>query len=112
MGEHDVKELDSESLRSFTRKLLGDLQALDLMLQHGAIETGVRRIGAEQELFLVDRGFSPAPIAMEMLEKIDDEHYTTELARFNLEFNTDPLLFGGDCLQLSLIHISEPTRPY
>ncbi len=99
MGEHDVKELDSESLRAFTRKLLGDLQALDLMLQHGAIETGVRRIGAEQELFLVDRGFSPAPIAMEMLEKIDDEHYTTELARFNLEFNTDPLLFGGDCLQ-------------
>ena len=99
MGEHDVKELDSQSLRAFTRKLLGDLQALDLMLQHGAIETGVRRIGAEQELFLVDRGFSPAPIAMEMIEKIGDEHYTTELARFNLEFNTDPLLFGGDCLQ-------------
>ncbi len=99
MGEHDVKELDSESLRAFTRKLLGDLQALDLMLQHGAIETGVRRIGAEQELFLVDKGFSPAPIAMEMIEQIDDEHYTTELARFNLEFNTDPLLFGGDCLQ-------------
>lgn len=99
MGEHDVKELDSESLRAFTRKLLGDLQALDLMLKHGAIETGVRRIGAEQELFLVDRGFSPAPIAMEMIEKINDEHYTTELARFNLEFNTDPLLFGGDCLK-------------
>ncbi len=99
MGEHDVKELDSESLRAFTRKLLGDLQALDLMLQHGAIETGVRRIGAEQELFIVDRGFRPAPIAMEIIEKIGDEHYTTELARFNLEFNTDPLLFGGDCLK-------------
>jgi CBS domain-containing protein len=99
MGEHDVKELDSESLRGFTRKLLGDLQALDLMLQHGAIETGVRRIGAEQELFLVDRAFQAAPIAMEMIEKINDEHYTTELARFNLEFNTDPLHFGGDCLK-------------
>ncbi len=98
MGEHDVKELDSESLRAFTRKLLGDLQALDLMLQHGAIETGVRRIGAEQELFLVDRDFAPAPLAMEMIEKVADEHYTTELARFNLEFNTDPLVFGGDCL--------------
>jgi CBS domain-containing protein len=98
MGEHDVKELDSESLRAFTRKLLGDLQALDLMLKHGAIETGVRRIGAEQELFLVDRDFAPAPLAMEMIEKVADEHYTTELARFNLEFNTDPLVFGGDCL--------------
>ncbi len=99
MGEHDVKELDSESLRGFTRKLLGDLQALDLMLQHGAIETGGRRIGAEQELFLVDRAFQAAPSAMEMIEKINDEHYTTELARFNLEFNTDPLHFGGDCLK-------------
>ncbi|MEO8274849.1 MAG: CBS domain-containing protein [Thermoanaerobaculia bacterium] len=100
MGEHDVKELDSESLRGFTRKLLGDLQALELMLKHGAIETGVRRIGAEQELFLVDRNnFSPAPIAVEMIDKIGDEHYTTELARFNLEFNTDPLLFAGGCLR-------------
>lgn len=107
MGEHDVKELDSESLRAFTRKLLGDLQALDLMLKHGAIETGVRRIGAEQELFLVDRGFSPAPIAMEMIDKIADEHYTTELARFNLEFNTDPLVFGGDCLRRMETQLSE-----
>src|SRR6187200_3325559 len=99
MGEHDVKELDSASLRSFTRSLLGDLQALETMLRDGSIETGVRRIGAEQELFLVDRAFNPAPIAMEMIEKCADEHFTTELARFNLEFNTDPLDFGGDCLK-------------
>jgi CBS domain-containing protein len=100
MGEHDVKELDSVSLRAFTRSLLGDLQALETMLRTGAIESGVRRIGAEQELFLVDKNFNPAPIAMEMIERVADEHFTTELARFNLEFNTDPLSFGGDCLHL------------
>lgn len=99
MGEHDVKELDSESLRGFTRRLIGDLQALEIMLKTGAIESGVRRIGAEQELFLVDRAFNPAPVAMEMIERTADDHFTTELARFNLEFNTDPLEFGGDCLQ-------------
>jgi len=32
------------------------------------------------------------------LETLRDEHFTTEVARFNLEFNTDPLEFGGDCL--------------
>jgi CBS domain-containing protein len=98
MGQHDVKELEPESLRSFTRHLLADLRALELMLKHGSLESGVRRIGAEQELFLLDRRFRPAPIAMEMLERLGDEHFTTEVARFNLEFNTDPLEFGGDCL--------------
>jgi CBS domain-containing protein/gamma-glutamylcysteine synthetase len=33
-----------------------------------------------------------------VLELIDDDHFTTELARFNLEFNLDPLTFGGTCL--------------
>ena len=99
MGQHDVKELEPESLRSFTRHLLADLRALELMLKHGSLESGVRRIGAEQELFLLDRRFRPAPIAMELLARLGDEHFTTEVARFNLEFNTDPLSFGGDCLR-------------
>jgi CBS domain-containing protein/gamma-glutamylcysteine synthetase len=34
-----------------------------------------------------------------MMEKLRaDGHFTTEVARFNLEFNTDPLDFGGGCL--------------
>jgi CBS domain-containing protein/gamma-glutamylcysteine synthetase len=98
MGQHDVRELDAESLRSFTRHLLADLRALELMLGHAVLETGVRRIGAEQELFLLDRHFRPAPLAVEMLERLADDHFTTEVARFNLEFNTDPLEFGGGCL--------------
>jgi CBS domain-containing protein len=96
--QHEVKGLDAESLRSFTRKLLADLRALERMLESGSIETGVRRIGAEQELFLIDRHFRPAPLATEMIEKLRDPHFTTEVARFNLEFNADPLSFGGGCL--------------
>ncbi len=98
MGQQDVRELDSESLRGFTRKLLGDLQALEVMLREGRLESGVRRIGAEQELFLLDRRYRPAPLAIEMIEALRDEHFTTEVARFNLEFNTDPMELGGDCL--------------
>jgi len=98
MGEQDVRELDAERLREFTRKLLADLRALELLLDHGFVETGVRRIGVEQELFLVDRRWRPAPVAMELIERIGDGHFTTELARFNLEFNSDPLVFEGDCL--------------
>ncbi|HNU82149.1 MAG TPA: glutamate-cysteine ligase family protein [Thermoanaerobaculia bacterium] len=98
MGEQDVRELDTELQRDFTRKLLADLRALELLLDHGFLESGVRRIGVEQELFLVDRRWRPAPLAMEMIDRLADDHFTTEVARFNLEFNSDPLVFETDCL--------------
>jgi CBS domain-containing protein len=99
MGTQEVTgDLDSAHLRLFITHLLRDLHALEIMIDTGAIESGVRRVGAEQELFLVDRAWRPAPLAMELLETIDDHHLTTELGRFNLEINLDPLPFGGDCL--------------
>jgi CBS domain-containing protein/gamma-glutamylcysteine synthetase len=80
------------------RHLLIDLRALSLMIEEGMIESDVRRIGAEQELFLVDRNWHPASVAMDLLGKIDDPHYTTELGLFNLEINLDPCTFGAGCL--------------
>ena len=54
--------------RQFTNALLRDLHALGGMLADGRIESGVRRIGAEQEMFLVDRSWRPAPVALELLD--------------------------------------------
>jgi len=79
--------------------LLRDLRALEQILDSGVIETSVRRIGAEQELFLVDRSGHPALIAMDVLEALDDPHYTTELGLFNLEFNLEPMVLSGDVLR-------------
>lgn len=107
MGQQEVRELDARNLRAFTQKLLTDLRALEAMLRQGMIESGVRRIGAEQELFLIDRNFRPAPVVLEALAEIDDPHFTTEVARFNLEFNTDPLEFSGDCLSRLEKQLSE-----
>lgn len=98
MGEHDVsQELDEVRLRSFMQALLRDVRALELMLQTGSFEDG-GRIGAEQEMFLVDAAGRPAPKAMEILDGLDDERFVTELARFNLEANLTPRDFEGDCL--------------
>jgi len=100
VGTQDVREgTRVEELRLFMKRLLADVRAMERMLDEGLIESGVRRIGAEQELFLVDRTWRPAPMASEVLRTVDDPHFTTELARFNLEFNMDPLLFGGSCLR-------------
>lgn len=100
MGEQQVHRVpDGEEIRLFSRKLLRDLRALETMLDQGLFETEVRRIGAEQEMFLVDRNWQPALNAVEILERVDDPHFTTELGRFNLECNLDPVTLGDHALR-------------
>ncbi len=100
MGEHDKvrHEVDPEELRLFTQALLVDLQALEKMLADGLIESGRRRFGAEQETVLVNSHWRPAMVNLKVLERLDDPHFTTELGRFNIEFNLDPVDAGGDSL--------------
>jgi len=80
------------------RWMLRDLQALEHLLAEDRFETDTTRIGAEQELFLVDRSYRPAPRALDVLERIGDAHFTTEVGAFNLECNLDPQVFTGGCL--------------
>lgn len=100
MGLDARSEREPEAIRSFTRSMLKDLRALERMIGDRRIESGVRRIGLEQELFLVDSGYRPATVALEVLERLNDDSFTTELARFNLEINLDPLLLQGDCFSV------------
>ena len=101
MGDLTVssKGMSPEQLRDFTRALLVDVQALEKMLDGGMIESGVRRIGAEQEMFLVDAGLNVAPLADEILANISDPRVTNELAKFNLEVNASVQVFGANCLR-------------
>src|SRR5438876_11948792 len=85
-------EQDEQKRREFMHAMLADLRALDRMLRDGMLETGPRRIGAEQEMFLIDRNWAPARASLQMLEKLADSHYTTELGQFQLEANADPQL--------------------
>src|SRR5436853_243272 len=85
-------------MQSFTLGVLGDLQALENMLDAGLFEEDARRIGAEQEMFLVDSSMHPAGLAMEVIEQAADPRLTTEIGKFNLEANLTPLEFRGDCL--------------
>jgi hypothetical protein len=68
------------------------------MIERQALETGVRRIGIEQEMYLVDDDGSPRPCAPALLEGLTDPRFTTELARFNLEANFPPYALGHGAL--------------
>ena len=90
---------DPQRLRRFMKGLLNDVRALEMLLENGRVETGVRRIGAEQELCLVDRAYRPAPYAEKVLQDLpDDGTFTPEIGKFNVEFNLPPFVFGQDCL--------------
>jgi CBS domain-containing protein len=100
MGEH-IKEASetSDQRLEFTEHLLKDLKALEYMHREGMIESGIRRLGAEQEFCLVDQNNQPSMKGPQILESIDDPHFTTELARFNLEINLDPVELTGSAFK-------------
>ncbi len=99
MGDLRVRLAKTETdLNTFTKHLLTDVQALNRMLIDGWFETDEIHIGAEQEMCLVDAHGKPSPTNLQILEKLNNPSFTTELARFNIEANLDPLPFKGNCL--------------
>lgn len=96
MAKEEISTLpDDAQRRNFVRSMLDDVRALERMIDEGWIEKGVRRIGAEQEMFLVDRSLQPANMALKLLDELPASHFVTELALFNLEANLTPLPLSG-----------------
>jgi CBS domain-containing protein len=108
MGEQDIHVTqDTAAMRRFTRQIINDIRAIEHMLRLDMFEADIRRIGAEQELFLINSRWHPAPVADKILEINKDPRLVSELTRFNLEFNLDPVVFRGDCLSRLHHHIDE-----
>jgi len=98
MGDLSVRLAGSqEDVNQFTRHLLSDIRALEYMLENDYFDRGQMKIGAEQEICLVDDHGKPAPHAMEVLRRLNHPSYTTELAKFNVEANMAPVDFKDDC---------------
>src|SRR5215468_1045875 len=108
MGEHNVStKYDAYQAQAFMRSLLADVAALEQMIETGRIVSGVRLIGAEQEMFLIDRAMRPAPVALEVLKYANDRRLTTELGKFNLEANLLPRPLAGSGLREMEEELSE-----
>jgi len=100
MGEQNVEQQSDEATRrAFMKALLNEVRAMEEMHARGLFENDIRRIGAEQEMFLVDRAYRPAMTSMQLLEQLEDPRFTHELGLFNLEANLSPQVLGGACLR-------------
>ncbi len=98
MGTLNVTQLTKKKeTANYVNQLIKDVEALEKMISADLIEKAPIRIGAEQEFCLVNENFLPAQNALTILENINDPHFTTEIAKFNLEINLDPLELSGNC---------------
>ena len=93
MGEHKVRHVQHfEDRARFLPRLIEDVATLEAMLQESSFEKHIQRIGAEQEICVVDaKTYKPLPLAVEILESMPNCPWLdNELARFNLEINLQP----------------------
>lgn len=97
MGDHKINTKPDDRERiEFLSHLIDDLKSLEHMFENGMIEDDIIRIGAEQEICIVNKQWRPAQNAVELLREINDAHFTPELAKYNLEINLDPIKLEGD----------------
>ncbi|RLD21284.1 MAG: CBS domain-containing protein [Bacteroidetes bacterium] len=102
MGEQRVSKVnDPVQMQKFVRGLLCDVQALEYMLANDWFDKSAVRIGAEQEMVMVDKTtLRPACVAVEALEQMENWDFVeTELALFNLETNLTPRELKGSCFR-------------
>ncbi len=83
---------------AFTSQLVRDLQALRHMYRQDLLDSGHPRMGLEQEVYLVDKFWRPAPKAVELLQLVNREDIVPEYASFNAEINVAPALIQGNVL--------------
>jgi CBS domain-containing protein/gamma-glutamylcysteine synthetase len=97
VGDQNITNFNDQAERQqFTKCLLNDIKAFERMLNDNLFEHEILRIGAEQEMVLVGPDWMPALTYDKILAELNDPNFTTELGRFNLEINLDPIPFHGD----------------
>lgn len=111
--------VDIKARKAFTYYLLKDIETLDQMLKNNLFPDDTIRIGAEQELAIADDKMKPTCKALDILDKIESDLYTTELSQFNLEINLEPqVLKAGvfnrlhENLKSHLKHLQDKSKPF
>lgn len=85
--EIDRTEFTDEDRARFARRLEEQLDQLRGLLARPGFGAGPATVGAELELYIVDRLGQPAFLNQELHAAADDPQLTLELNRYNLEYN-------------------------
>jgi gamma-glutamyl:cysteine ligase YbdK (ATP-grasp superfamily) len=94
----DVERLEfsREDRRRYREKVRQCLDVFARMLRESRFDVDRPMTGLEVELNLVDEVGDPAMKNAEVLDRIADPDFVTELGQFNLEINVSPRRLSGD----------------
>lgn len=118
-GKSINSTVDIKARKAFTYYLLKDIETLDLMLKNNLFPDDSIRIGAEQELAIADHKMKPTCKALDILDNVDSELFTTELSQFNLEINLEPQILKAGVFDLMhenlkshLNYLKDKSKPF
>lgn len=86
-GAHFV----DRDFKRFRQHLKDETARLEYLLSDSAQTSDTRYAGLELEAWLTDKAMQPAAINDAFLKLLNDPLANPELAKFNIEFNTDPV---------------------
>jgi CBS domain-containing protein len=102
MGDFRIRPISGKADRAkMYHYALKDIEAFERMWHENAFIQTPIKIGAEQELCIVNQNYEPSKSAHHLLDAINDPHYTNELGLFNLEINLDPINLSGKCFSVT-----------
>tara|TARA_B100000945_G_C20427100_1_gene621197 strand:- start:7519 stop:10290 length:2772 start_codon:yes stop_codon:yes gene_type:complete len=74
----------------FIHQLTKDIELLENLISNNNLEK-YDRIGAEQEFCIIDENFRANPINEKLVKKVKKHGFVTEIAKFNMELNIEPI---------------------
>jgi Glutamate-cysteine ligase family 2(GCS2) len=91
-----VASYTREDRHRYREKVRLDLDVFGRMLSQSVFDYERPLIGMEIELNLVDESYQPRMTNAEVLERIADPAFQTEIGQYNIELNVDPRSLPGD----------------
>lgn len=101
MGEEiSQTEFSQEDFDLFREKLIRETALLEQWFEQRVFADDEVKVGAEIEAWLVDENYHPNPINQTFLNAIDNDSVLPELAKFNVEINTQPTGLSHGALKI------------
>ena len=96
MGQEvEAKVFSREDRQRYRQKVRSCLDVFARMLAEARFDADRRSVGLEIELNLTDEKGDPALTNQQVLDRVADPDFVTELGQFNVEINIAPRLLEG-----------------
>ena len=89
------REYSANDYELFNRRIHDQVDILKQVINRPDFGTDPLSIGAELEMYLMNRVGDVSPVNVELLEMLKDNQFQTELNKFNLELNLSPVVAAG-----------------